>query len=138
MSLLYGCMYSIRFFDLKKSYKSLQWAENAQRNQLNPFWNIWVFMAMPAIWLVWSLVAYLICLMAYIWRVEGDNLATKTPTRCILGLRIVVSCVLFLGLMYLCLIINALRQYGGVMEDKWQERMESLRFVVYMYRNHKH
>ncbi|TFK67679.1 hypothetical protein BDN72DRAFT_879516 [Pluteus cervinus] len=121
MSLLYGCMYSIRFFDLRKSYKALQWAEDARKNQLNPFWNVWVFLALPAIWLVWSLVAYLVCIMAYVWRV-GNEPTIQTSQRRILELRIMVTCVLFLGLIYLCLTISTLRQYGGVMEDKWRAK----------------
>ncbi|TFK68338.1 hypothetical protein BDN72DRAFT_960327 [Pluteus cervinus] len=127
MSLLYGCIYSIRFFDLKKPYKAFPWTEHAKKNQLNPFWNVWVFLGMPAIWLVWSLIAYLVAIMAYVWRVGGDGTAVKASPGCILDLRIVVTLVLCLGLVYLCLIIGTLKQYGVVMEDQWREKAFLLR-----------
>ncbi|TFK68337.1 hypothetical protein BDN72DRAFT_769442 [Pluteus cervinus] len=127
MSLLYGCIYSIRFFDLKKTYKAFPWTDDAKKNQLNPFWNTWVFLAMPAVWLVWSLIAYFVCVMAYVWRVGDDGLATKAPPRSILELRIAVSSVLCLGLMYLCLIIRTLKKYGVEMEDRWREMAHRLR-----------
>jgi len=71
MSLLYGCIYIIRFGTMRKTYKGAEWAEvslnngygvtelnkpaaqEAQKLRTRIFWNIWVLLAMPATWLTW-------------------------------------------------------------------------------------
>ncbi|TFK38159.1 hypothetical protein BDQ12DRAFT_123232 [Crucibulum laeve] len=54
MSLLYGCMYIIRFGGLRKTLTwALEWASEAQQTRTPIFWNTWVMLAMPAVWLCW-------------------------------------------------------------------------------------
>lgn len=71
MSLVYGCIYIIRFATMKKTYKGAAWAQvlqiietflvdfhfflfqEAQKSESGIWWNIWVMLAMPATWLAW-------------------------------------------------------------------------------------
>ena len=70
MSLLYGCMYIVRFGTMRKTYKAAEWAtvrillyrvklpllinnQEAQKSRTGIFWNVWVLLAMPAAWLAW-------------------------------------------------------------------------------------
>ncbi|TFK61137.1 hypothetical protein BDN72DRAFT_778597, partial [Pluteus cervinus] len=111
MSLLYGCMYSIRFYDMKKPYKAAQWAQEAQKAQSGIIWNVWIFLALPAVWLAWSIIAYLVCIMAYVWRTGGGESATSIASHTLLGLRIAVSVSMFFGVFYFILITRTLWRY---------------------------
>ncbi len=72
MSLLFGCIYIIRFGSMRKTYKAAEWAlvshwlspifydhyilmllQEAQKSKTVIWWNVWVLLAMPAIWLTW-------------------------------------------------------------------------------------
>ena len=71
MSLLYGCLYIIRFGTMKRMHKASAWANVSSHSHLAPFitilmpfqeaqkrreailWNVWVLLAMPVVWLTW-------------------------------------------------------------------------------------
>lgn len=70
MSLLYGCLYTVRFGSMKAMYKASEWAlvsstrppappttltsrAGRPENDTNRYWNVWVMLAMPAVWLLW-------------------------------------------------------------------------------------
>jgi hypothetical protein len=72
MSLLYACIYIVRFMMMMKAHKALEWAEvsvevclqtiyahlshvrqEAKCNGKVIYWNVWVLLALPAIWLSW-------------------------------------------------------------------------------------
>ncbi|KAJ7860393.1 hypothetical protein B0H14DRAFT_3446061 [Mycena olivaceomarginata] len=42
-------------------------AKEAQKRTNSIWWNIWVLLAMPAVWLAWSIVMFLTCIMSFIW-----------------------------------------------------------------------
>ncbi|KAJ7249489.1 hypothetical protein B0H12DRAFT_1234633 [Mycena haematopus] len=66
MSLLYGCMYIIRFGTMRKMHKASSFANEAQKEITSIWWNIWVLLAMPAVWLAWSIIAFRTCIMSFI------------------------------------------------------------------------
>jgi hypothetical protein len=71
MSLLYGCIYIIRFGSMRKTHKAAEWAnvsnsddlalvyskpsvrQESEKSSTSIFWNVWVMLAMPAVWLGW-------------------------------------------------------------------------------------
>ncbi|KAF8629766.1 hypothetical protein AX15_003286 [Amanita polypyramis BW_CC] len=53
MSLSYGCMYIIRFGTMKSMYRASSWADEARKSKTSLWWNVWVFLAMPVVWLAW-------------------------------------------------------------------------------------
>ncbi|KAF8972432.1 hypothetical protein BDZ97DRAFT_832381 [Flammula alnicola] len=59
VSLLFGCMYIIRFGSMRKTYKAAEWALEAKKTKTVIWWNVWVLLAMPAIWLTWSIILYI-------------------------------------------------------------------------------
>ncbi|KAF6742560.1 hypothetical protein DFP72DRAFT_1053949 [Ephemerocybe angulata] len=125
MSLLYGCIYIIRFGTMKRTHKAAEWAHESQRTRTSIFWNVWVMLALPAIWLGWSLIFFIVCIMSIVWQTgttdpEPPFLASKD----ILAPRVVVSAVLALGLVYLSLITGTLRRYGDLMDQAWKERVK--------------
>ncbi|TFK37839.1 hypothetical protein BDQ12DRAFT_140223 [Crucibulum laeve] len=125
MSLLYGCMFIIRFGTMRKTYKAAEWAEEAQKTKTALLWNVWVLLAMPAIWLSWSIILYLTCIMSFIWRTGtvGDDNRTPQTSRDALGPRIALSVVLAIGMVYFTLIAKTLRKYGDVMDQAWRARV---------------
>ncbi|PPQ72920.1 hypothetical protein CVT24_000194 [Panaeolus cyanescens] len=126
MSLMYGCMYIIRFGAMRKTYKVAEWAHEAKQNKTGIWWNVWIMLALPAVWLAWSIILYIVCIMSYVWRTGTDIDTTREPFTASQALapRIVVSVVLFLGLVYLLKITTTLRRYGAIMDRAWQVRLQ--------------
>ncbi|KAF9441314.1 hypothetical protein P691DRAFT_855674 [Macrolepiota fuliginosa MF-IS2] len=125
MSLLYGCMLSARFGTMRKGYKAAEWALEA-KNELNAYWNVWIMLATPLIWLTWSMLMFIICIMSFMWRSPAnlpDNFSFSISSRAELSFRILVCCVLGLGMIYSALIARTLRQYGSQMDNAWRPRI---------------
>ncbi|KAJ6485237.1 hypothetical protein DFH09DRAFT_803884, partial [Mycena vulgaris] len=113
MSLLYGCMYIIRFGTMRKMHKASSFANEAQKGTTSIWWNVWVFLAMPATWLAWSIIMFLTCIMSFIWLSGSDESAINfaVSPRTVLGLRIGLTVVFSLALVYFVLIVRTLYRY---------------------------
>ncbi|KAF5313561.1 hypothetical protein D9611_010191 [Ephemerocybe angulata] len=147
MSLLYGCLYIIRFGTMRKTHKAAEWANESERSSTSIFWNVWVMLAMPAVWLGWSvaldffkpssysdehhmnrsMILYLVCVMSFVW--QTGTVSDRVPASLLAGdlevlvPRIIISAVLGLGFVYLVLIALTFRRYSDPMEVAWQERI---------------
>ncbi|KAJ6467501.1 hypothetical protein C8R47DRAFT_813192 [Mycena vitilis] len=127
MSLLFGSMYIIRFGTMRKMYKAASWAEEAQKGTTSILWNVWILLAIPAVWLAWSIILFVTCIMAFTWRTG----ATEDPVNAALshnaayGLRIGVSAVLAVAFVYLFLILKTLSKYGDAMDKRWNAKVIS-------------
>ncbi|KAF9044124.1 hypothetical protein BJ165DRAFT_181750 [Panaeolus papilionaceus] len=132
MSLLFGCMYIIRFGTMRKTYKAAEWASEAKRTRTGIFWNVWVMLAMPAAWLAWSMVSYIVCVMSFVWRTGTLSDTNRDPfsDEAALIPRIIVTVVLSLGLIYFSLIALTLRRYGALMDRAWQRRIQGWIFEL--------
>ncbi|KAL0954996.1 hypothetical protein HGRIS_003922 [Hohenbuehelia grisea] len=130
MSLLYGCIYMARFGTMNKMYKAKSWADAAGSMQKHIFWNVWVFLAMPAAWLAWSLVFFSVSVLSFIWR-TGSSADFEDPIRLSprgeLGPRVALSVVFVLGLVYFVLIMDTLRHYGSSMDNEWRNKVKGWR-----------
>jgi hypothetical protein len=52
-SLSFGCIYIVRFSTMRSMYKASKWAEEARREADFTWWNIYVLLSMPAVWMAW-------------------------------------------------------------------------------------
>ncbi|KAM6489341.1 hypothetical protein JOM56_015242 [Amanita muscaria] len=116
MSLSYGCMYIIRFGSMKSMYQASRWAEEARKSKTSLWWNVWVFLAMPSVWLAWSMVWFIASILSFVWRTGSVNDPSQPPPlsfTVVLIPRIVISSVFLLGLLYFILIVWTLHRYSG-------------------------
>ncbi|KAJ7065413.1 hypothetical protein C8F01DRAFT_982299, partial [Mycena amicta] len=114
MSLLYGCMYIIRFGTMRKMHKASSFAREAEKGTASTWWNVWVLLAMPAIWLSWSIITFFASIMSFIW-LTGSSADIQTvllSPRAALGPRIGLTLVFALGIVYFCLIVREFHKYG--------------------------
>ena len=68
---------------------------------------------------------YIFCIMSLVWRTgttDDANRGPMTPEDAF-ALRIIVTAVLSLGLIYLALIASTFRRYGTPMDRAWQQRI---------------
>jgi hypothetical protein len=82
---------------------------------------------MPATWLAWSLIFFIVCLISFIWRagaIEDKQDRGLSRDQALLP-RIIASSVFGIGFVYLILIISTLRRYGSMMDQKWKARVKS-------------
>lgn len=126
VSLLYGCVFIIRFGTMRKTYKAAEWALEA-RNSQTVIWNGWVMLAMPAVWLTWSIIAFTTCIMSFMWRASANlpsGFAAAIPPSTELGCRILICVVLGVGVGYGVLILDTFHRYGTKMDEAWKHRVE--------------
>ncbi|KAJ7290391.1 hypothetical protein C8J57DRAFT_997864, partial [Mycena rebaudengoi] len=113
MSLLFGSIYIIRFGTMRKMYKAASWAEEAQSENKSIWWNVWVLLAIPAVWLAWSILLFVTCIMAFAWQTgearDAADIALSHHTA--LGLRIGVSAMLTVAVVYFFLVIKTFSHY---------------------------
>ncbi|KAF5374277.1 hypothetical protein D9758_004578 [Tetrapyrgos nigripes] len=116
MSISYGCMYIVRFGAMRSMYRASRWAEEAQKTKTLLWWNVWILLAMPAVWMSWSMIFFITAIISYVWRTgsitdppERDGL----PPRAALGPRIAVTGLFVIGMVYFVLIVKTLRSYGS-------------------------
>ncbi|KAF8173814.1 hypothetical protein K438DRAFT_1771979 [Mycena galopus ATCC 62051] len=115
MSLCYGCVYIVRFSTMGSMYRASKFAEEARKTDTLIWWNVWTLLSMPAVFLAWSVVFFIVSIMSFVWRtgsvLDPDEHQLLGP-QAILGPRIAITVVLLLGLLYFALIIVTLRRYG--------------------------
>ncbi|KIM41592.1 hypothetical protein M413DRAFT_27906 [Hebeloma cylindrosporum] len=126
ISLLFGCMYIIRFGTMRKTYKAAEWALEAKKTKTVIWWNVWVLLAMPVVWLTWSIMLYIACIMSFIWRTSAQdaNPPADLSESGLLAVRIVITVVLGIGMLYGWLILSTFSRYGEVMDRAWKSRID--------------
>ncbi|KAI6106154.1 hypothetical protein EDD16DRAFT_1630874 [Pisolithus croceorrhizus] len=117
MSLLYGCVYIVRFATMKSMYKATRWAQETQRTTTFILWNVWVMLALPGVWLAWSMIFFIASILAFVWR-SGSTTDPTIPSSlspsAAIGPRVLVSAFFFLGIIYFAAIVKTLQGYGRV------------------------
>ncbi|KAK7459552.1 hypothetical protein VKT23_009535 [Stygiomarasmius scandens] len=115
MSLSYGCMYIVRFGTMRSMYRASRWAEEAQKTKTLLWWNVWILLAMPAVWMSWSMIFFISSIISYVWRtgsiLDPQEREGLSP-RAVLGPRIAITGLFVLGMGYFVLIVKTLKAYG--------------------------
>ncbi|VDB92436.1 unnamed protein product [Peniophora sp. CBMAI 1063] len=128
-SIICASLYTVQFSPMKRMQKAASWVEEVRQRQ-RVLWNVWALLAMPVVWLLWSLVFFIAAVMSYVWRTDfGSTDADSPPTSrdVVLGTRIAVSCVLCLGILCFFAMLRTLRRYNGdEMDSKWKKKIASL------------
>ncbi|KIK92789.1 hypothetical protein PAXRUDRAFT_146559 [Paxillus rubicundulus Ve08.2h10] len=118
MSLCYGCVYIVRFGTMRSMYKATRWAEEAGRTTTYILWNVWVLLAMPSVWLAWSMIFFIIAILSFVWRSgsTADSVPPSLSPSAALGPRIALTALFLLGLVYFVAIVKTLHTYGRASE----------------------
>ena len=82
---------------------------------------------MPLVWLTWSILLFLLCIMLFVWR-AGTPRAEPFPATAsdedLLTVRLVLTLLLMLGINYGILILATFSRYGEVMDKAWKRRID--------------
>ncbi|TFK72066.1 hypothetical protein BDN72DRAFT_378122 [Pluteus cervinus] len=116
-SLLCGCIYAMRTPSMRRVTESTKWIEETIQHK-TVLWNVWVLIAMPAIWLVWSIVFFLLNVMLYTWQ-TGTELTPMTKNGSII-VRTVVTFTFVLQMFYLALVIITLFRWSKPPRRSWK------------------
>ncbi|KAF8632233.1 hypothetical protein AX15_001985 [Amanita polypyramis BW_CC] len=129
-SLLYGCMYIIRFGSMRKTYRAIAWAKAVQKAKTSIWWNVWVLLAMPAIWLAWSILLFMLGIMTYVWYINPLQPAKMLGTSPAVVPRAILSVLLMLALVYSVLIAITFNQYGEKVDEEWSKSVTDIRASI--------
>ncbi|KAG1740224.1 uncharacterized protein EDB91DRAFT_1329080 [Suillus paluster] len=114
MSVSFGCIYIVRFGTMRSMYKATRWAEEARKTTTFIWWNVWVLLAMPAVWLAWAMFFFIVAILSFVWR--SGTLTDMNPTplssTAVVGPRIAVSLLFVIGLVDFMMIVKTLHNYG--------------------------
>lgn len=124
MNLMFGCMYILRFNTMRAPHKAVQWARETQKTHTNLFWNVWILLAIPAVWLVWSLIFYIVAIMAFVWRVESGDPPPAFSPQLVLAIRIGISTALAVGLTYIVVVMVTFVDFGAPMDKRFREKLK--------------
>ncbi|RXW18008.1 hypothetical protein EST38_g7847 [Candolleomyces aberdarensis] len=83
-------------------------------------------LALPAIYSTWSLILFVCCIMAFVWRTGPDITSESTASPGdvhMIILRGAVSGILAMGCIHAVLIMTTFRQYGQEMDRVWRQRI---------------
>ncbi|THH05929.1 hypothetical protein EW145_g4438 [Phellinidium pouzarii] len=112
-SLIYGGIYILRFRTMRSMYKASTWAQEAQKTKTNILWNVWVLLALPAVWLAWSMIGFFVAILAFVWTSGSSADNPEPPSRRVeIGPRVLISAFFVLGLAYFALIIREFKSYN--------------------------
>ncbi|KAF9651039.1 hypothetical protein BDM02DRAFT_3111358 [Thelephora ganbajun] len=117
MSLAFGCLFIIRFGTMRSMHHASTWAEEAQKTRTSILWNVWVLLATPSVWLAWSVIAFIVSILSYVWRAgatddpENGGWPRLTPTQA-LGPRLTITVIVVLGLLNFLMILRTFKKYG--------------------------
>lgn len=126
MSLTFGCIYIVRFGTMRSMYKATRWAEEARKTTTFIWWNVWVLLAMPAVWLAWSMFFFIAAILSFVWRSDSstDNTSpAPLSPYAILGPRIAITSLFIIGLIDFMLIVKTLHNYGRARNAEGEIRL---------------
>ena len=113
-SLIYGGIYIIRFRTMRSMKRASSFAQEAQQSRMNIFWNVWVMLALPAVWLAWSMITFFAAILSFVWTSGASSDNPQNPTRKIERIpRGIITVIFALGLVYFVLILQSFRSYSG-------------------------
>ncbi|KAF8328531.1 uncharacterized protein EI90DRAFT_3064483 [Cantharellus anzutake] len=110
-SLMLGCIFILRFQTMRSMRNASQWAEAAEGTTASIIWNVWVFLSMPAVFLCWSLVSFIISILAFVWTSGTVNPPSSISSTAAIGPRIFVTFTFVLGLVYFATAIRTFKSY---------------------------
>ena len=118
MSLSFGCVYIVHFGTMRSMDRASRWADEARKTRAALFWNIWVLLATPAVWLAWSMIAFCVAILSFVWRTGSqadpqDGRAPLTAAQA-LGPRVAISAVFVGGLVNFWMIISTFSAYSRI------------------------
>ncbi|KAF8815767.1 hypothetical protein BYT27DRAFT_7155352 [Phlegmacium glaucopus] len=124
ISLIFGCMFVVLFSSMRRIHRAADWALEARRTQTSLWWNVWILLATPAIWLMWSIILFIVCIMSFVWR---SGVTDTTPPGIsdtnLLAIRVVFTVVLGIGVLNVFLTVNTFRQ-SSQRDRKWKQRID--------------
>ncbi|KAF5333183.1 hypothetical protein D9611_002805 [Ephemerocybe angulata] len=97
MAALYACGYILRFNLMRVPHKALRWAKDTQDEGINKWWNIWVMLALPGLWFIWSLLFFIFSVVAFICRGDLESPYSRPSSGVLLALKIGLCTILISG-----------------------------------------
>jgi len=90
-------------------------SQEAHNSEAYIFWNVWVLLALPAVWLAWSVIAFLTAIMAFVWTSGSASDNPTPPSRKTEWIpRAIITAVFILGAVYFCFVVRTFSSYGSL------------------------
>jgi hypothetical protein len=100
---------------MRSMARASRWAEEARKNNTLIWWNVWVMLAMPAVWLGWAMIWFIATILSFVWRTGSEKDPEERPpltTEIVLVPRVLITAAFVVGIVYFALIVKTLKSYG--------------------------
>lgn len=125
ISLTFGSIYVSKFSEMKRASVAAEFALETKQPSCPILFNAWIMLAMPASWLAWSMILFLVSITSLIWTTGATDNSTNTlSSHKSFVPRLVTSLVLLLGVLYFIVIMIAFSRYGGNLDKAWVRRLQ--------------
>ncbi|KAF8671768.1 hypothetical protein RHS04_08059 [Rhizoctonia solani] len=118
-SLTFGCIYILRFSTMRSMHKASRWAEEAQKHTTGIWWNVWVFLSLPSVFLAWSVISFCTAIMAFSWTTGSVTPPSPISDKAAIGPRLGITAVFLLGLVYFYRAVKTLKKYADPLPRHW-------------------
>ncbi|KAJ7073929.1 hypothetical protein C8F01DRAFT_1360678 [Mycena amicta] len=127
MSLVYTALFSVYFGSFvpvsAHTSRRRRWAQEMRNAAIDTtpahgrFWSIWVLVSLPLVWTCWGIILFIVSMILFVWppqfagskNVNSDETASDSES---LGVRMVLSVMVLMGVVHLVLAILHLRRVG--------------------------
>ncbi|QRV78385.1 hypothetical protein RhiJN_06400 [Ceratobasidium sp. AG-Ba] len=96
-----------------------RWAEEAQRHSTGIWWNVWVFLSLPSVFLAWSVISFCVAVLAFSWTTGTVTPPSPISNKAAIGPRLAITFVFLLGLVYFYKVVRTLRKYADPLPRNW-------------------
>src|ERR1700761_2541975 len=88
------------------------------------FWNVWILLATPAVWLGWSMIFFCGTILAFVWTTGTTAEIKLVSERRAIAPRVFVTLVFALGVLVFFAVIHSFRSWSTT--EKSRHRREVL------------
>lgn len=125
ISLTFGSIYVSKFSEMKRASVAAEFALETKQSSCPILFNAWIMLAMPASWLAWSMILFLVSITSLIWTTGATDNSTNTLSSYKSFVpRLITSLVLLLGILYFVVIMITFSRYGGNLDKAWVRRLQ--------------
>ncbi|ELU36935.1 hypothetical protein AG1IA_09035 [Rhizoctonia solani AG-1 IA] len=94
-------------------------ALEAQKHTTGIWWNVWVFLSLPSVFLAWSVISFCTAIMAFSWTTGSVTPPSPISDKAAIGPRLGITAVFLLGLVYFYRAVKTLKKYADPLPRHW-------------------
>jgi hypothetical protein len=98
---------------------NLSCPQEAQKHTTGIWWNVWVFLALPSVFLAWAVISFCVAILSFSWTSGTATPPAPISASAAIGPRTGVTAVFLLGFVYFIRVVMTLKKYADPLPRHW-------------------